>query len=181
MTNPQSSHPFAASEAAMMLTAGLRLLREERGISLRNVASSMGLKQATSLSHMAVGRIPIPVDRAEELAERLHLDRVAFLQAVLGQRYPNVNWKTSLISDDALGDAETTESWRQIFGNNSAQLSSEKISIIREIVKDRWPRDRWLAEEEVPLVALIRHLRPEWCNSGVSFDDEDAIRKALGR
>ena len=126
-----------------MLFSAIERAKEQRGLSVRQAAKLLGYKQAVVLSHMASGRAPIPIDRAEEIARVFEVSPPQFLSAVLEQRHPEVNWK--LISDSALSSDE----------NNLAD-ELEIIRILREVVAEPRPSRRWLSVHELPIVERQR-------------------------
>lgn len=168
--------------AAKMLAAALKRASEERGLSLRQLAKVLNYKQAVVLSHMSLGRVPIPIDRAEDLAEVLDLNKRAFLQAVVAQRHPDVDW--SLLSG-----AEQTPSkpdhlaqeLEAILGAPLSSLSSGQRRILREVANDSRPDRRWATVQELPAIELIREWRPTFREDGLSDDDRNALMAVLSR
>ena len=75
------------SDAVRMLSAALAIASRERGLSLRKAGALLNYRQPVVLSHMATGRAPIPIDKAEEIADVLGMDPAEFLKAV-------VSWKS---------------------------------------------------------------------------------------
>jgi hypothetical protein len=149
---------LADSEATRMLAAALMRASKERGLSLRKIGPKLGYKQAVVLSHMATGRVPIPIDKAEKLAQILEIDPARFLKAVLRQRHPDVN--LSLLSDAS--DAFENSSYQELavrFGQMGNDLTEEQYAVMKEVAADRHPRRRWLSPEEA---AAIEALRAAW-------------------
>ena len=87
-----NDYPLADTAAARMLSEGLARAKDENGLSVRQIGKLMNYKTAVVLSHMATGRVPIPIDRAMQMADLLKLDSKSFLLAVLRQRHPEVDW-----------------------------------------------------------------------------------------
>lgn len=87
------SYPLAHTQASKMLGEAFERIREQKGLSQRQVAAMLGYKASVVLSHMASGRAPIPIGRAPELAQVLDLDPAEFLLAVLEQREPGVDFR----------------------------------------------------------------------------------------
>lgn len=172
---------LANTAAAKMLAAGLRRASEERGLSLRKLGAMLNYKQAVVLSHMALGRAPIPLDRAEQLAEVLDMDKSTFLSAVLRQRHPEVDWSLISGSVPAPGDqaAALARDLESIAGRSLADLSPEQRSVIREVAADARPARRWLAVHELPVIDLIRQHRPSVREMGLDSEDRAAIEIAL--
>ncbi|MBQ1500355.1 MAG: hypothetical protein IIZ38_18765 [Sphingomonas sp.] len=164
------SFPHRESGAALMLTEALRRKHDE-GIGLRQVAQQLKYKQAVVLSHMATGRVPIPVDRALCLAEVLGLDPKLFLAAVLKQRFPSIPWKDyGLLESASPSGAEAV---------SVDQLTEQQKVILREMLRDRDPEERWLTIAEVSAVNMLRALRPHMRSQGLSAADIQAIRDGL--
>jgi cyanate lyase len=148
---------LADSHAARMLSDGLARASQERGLSLRKIAASLGYKQAVVLSHMATGRAPIPIDRAAELADALDIDRRTFVLAVLAQRHPTVDWhEIARPSDLDPRDVRLVEELEAILGHPVSELESEHRMVFREVASDRAPARRWLSVHELPLVEAMR-------------------------
>src|SRR5690554_2445042 len=81
----KTDYPFQDTTAAKMLKSGLSQQKQE-GRSLRTIAKSLSYSQATVLSHMANGRIRVPIERATEIARAIDIDERDFLAAVVAQR-----------------------------------------------------------------------------------------------
>lgn len=62
----RNGYQWADTAAAKMLLSGLERARDQMGLSVRQLAKSLGYKQAVVLSHMATGRAPIPIDRVSK-------------------------------------------------------------------------------------------------------------------
>lgn len=169
---------YRGTRAQVMLDEGLRRA-QAAGRSQRAVAQELGYKSSVVLSHMGSGRVPIPVDRAREIAAELSLDSDAFVIAVLEQRYPGIDFRAlfhlSFSSNRAVAKLES------IAGSSLDTLPSEVLSVLEEVVAARNPRRRWLAPAELAVIDLIRGLRPDSPFGGLSDDDRQAIEKALRR
>ena len=165
---------YAETEAAMFL-AGAIADRAREGVSLRELGRRLEYKQPVVLSHMATGRVPIPIDRAVEIAQTVGLAARKFLLAVLEQRHPSIDW--SLITDPASGFAGELE---VIAGKSLDELPAEPRRVLREAVIDPQPSRRWLTTAELPAVELLRNLRPTIRTEGLSERDKLELRKALG-
>jgi transcriptional regulator with XRE-family HTH domain len=94
-----NDYPFAQTAACRMLAEAIANLATNHRISQRRLASHLGYKNSVSLSHMAIGRVPIPVERAMSFADVLGMDTQQFLLAVLEQRYPEIPFKSALQID----------------------------------------------------------------------------------
>lgn len=165
--------PHADSEAAMML-AGAIADRAREGISLRELGRRLEYKQPVVLSHMATGRVPIPIDRAVEIAQTVGLSPSTFLMSVLEQRHPGVDW--SLIIDPESGFSGELQT---IAGRPLDELSAKAKAVLREAVIDPNPTRRWLTTAELPAVELLRQLRPSIQNKGLSAEDRQELRLSL--
>jgi hypothetical protein len=134
------------------------------------------MKQGTNLSHMANGRMPIPLDRAVEMASILPLDVTEFCLAVLEQRAPEV-YETL---EDRLGVeamAALTPLGRSACHEIAAapRVSDEHVAIISEALADVRPGERWLQPVEVPVIKMIREHFPQ----GVSMGDLELLKVAI--
>ncbi|OHD05596.1 helix-turn-helix domain-containing protein [Sphingopyxis sp. RIFCSPHIGHO2_12_FULL_65_19] len=167
-----SIHPFAEDQATKMLDRALALTKEKSGKNLTEVASAIGISKAT-LSHMAVGRAPIPIDRAHDLANHLNMEPRTFVMAVLNQRHPEAMAIVAGSELQSNGKQDRQLDW--VLSRPVAELSDDQVTIIREVARDARPRERWLSVSEVPTVNAIRRLRP----NGTTQDDFDGIEMAL--
>lgn len=176
-----TDYPHAHSRAARLLSAGLQRASEDRDLSLRSVGKLLNYKQAVVLSHMALGRVPIPIDRAEDIAGVLDLDKSTFLAAVVEQRHPDVKW--SLLSGVGSGSSDEAGTLAQdleaIVGRSLSQLTPEHRMVLREVVTDKHPSRRWLTIHEVPAIEIVRKHRPALNELGLSRSDRLALEQAL--
>lgn len=171
-----SSYPFKDTVAATMLADGLEAACKGRGISLRSLGKELGYKQATVLSHMATGRIPIPLERAIPLADAAGIDQNAFLLAVLTQRYPEVGWDKRF----NVRSVEHPSGYAgQLAGTSLADLSTNHRAIAEELVRDTHPDERWLTISEIAIVAAIRAARPDVRRVGISQSKLSDLRQFL--
>lgn len=178
-------YPFADSDAAKMLQRGFRRAAEERELSQRTIAKRLEYKQSVALSHMALGRIPIPIERAEALATILELDKSGFMRAVLQQRYPDVDvvgliteapaFEWDIESDDDLLVADL----RAIAGRALSSLLPGQLRVIKEAAVDPNASKRWLSVAELPVIEEIRKLRPEFIETGMDAASRMILRQAL--
>lgn len=176
----RDGYQWADTAAAKMLLSGLERAREQMGVSVRQLAKSLGYKQAVVLSHMATGRAPIPIDRAEQIASALEIDPGKFLRAVLNQRHPEVSWK--LIT----GEAGATETDNNLAGQLEiilnaplSDLNTEQRRVMREVAAERSPRRRWISIHELPLIEAIRSQEGAARDGELSDEEIDAILAAL--
>jgi hypothetical protein len=87
-------HPFRDSAATVMLAEAVGRAKRELGKTSAELATDAGYKQPGALSHMATGRITVPIDRAVKLARLLGLNEAEFMFAVLEQHHQGVPWRT---------------------------------------------------------------------------------------
>lgn len=170
--------PHADTDAARTLQSAINKAKVKNKTSLRTIAKTLNYRQAAVLSHMASGRIPIPVERAEKIAVALDINPSAFMKMVLKQRYPNMSLAVEqhVFEHQALLnglDASLPP------GLNNATPS--QMRIIREVLRDDHASERWLSPHEVFFVSEIRKLRPGIIADGLSSDDLQQVRLALGR
>lgn len=166
-------HPFADTRASTMLSSALRAHMVREAISMRQVARNLGMSAAV-LSHMANGRVPIPVDHAITLADAFGIPRSAMVAAVLQQRFPDAIKEINL-SAAVDGSDSQIQRLQFVLGKPLEDLTLEQQEVVREVVDSSSPQTRWLKVSEVPAVRLIRELRPE----GISVQDYEAIRAVL--
>lgn len=170
---------LAESAAAKMLAAGLRRASEEHGLSLRQLAKTMDYRQAVVLSHMSTGRVPIPIDRVEQFADVLGLNKAAFLRAVLEQRHPDVDWSLLANGKQEAAANELAEELEAILGAPMSSLSQSQRRVLREVANDPRPDRRWTSVQELPTLELIREWRPAFREAGLSDKDRQALKTLL--
>jgi hypothetical protein len=172
----QDQHPYAETLAARLLQEALKQHTTRNPGGLRALAEQLEIKQATVLSHMANGRMPIPFERVPELSTILKLDVATFSLAVLEQRAPAV-----LAALDA--ELHVTElaalspAARRAFSKicSASQMSERHADIIVEVLDDPQPDERWLQLFEVPIIKMIREHFPQ----GVSMGDLELLKVAI--
>ena len=159
-----------------MLADGLREASARRGLSVRQIGKRLNYKQAVVLSHWATGRVPIPIDRAVEVAREVGLPERAFLLAVLEQRHSEVDWKLITAgSDDLVEDLE------DIAGRSLASLPAEHQQVMKEVVAEARPARRWLTVNELPVMEAIREQLPFVRSAGMPRSVIELLTTALGR
>ena len=168
-----TDHPYSSTTAAEMLAAGLRSASSDKRLSLREIGRRLGYRQAVVLSHMASGRVPIPLDRAPDIAREVGLSAGQFLLAVLEQRHPDVDW--GLITGKAEPFATELE---RTAGKPLSAMSAAHHRVLRDVVRDSDPEERWLSIPEIAAVKYLRELFPEMSTSGISQPDREALRLA---
>jgi hypothetical protein len=169
-----TNHRYAGTTAAKMLADGLRSAAQERDLSLREIGRRLGYRQPVVLSHMASGRVPVPIDRASEIARQVGISPDHFLEVVLRQHHPEVEW--GLITgkpDPFLSDLQDA------VGKPLNSLSAGHHRILREVVEDSKPEERWLAIPEVAAVKYLRELFPNLPAAGLSDADRSTLRTCV--
>jgi hypothetical protein len=173
MAEFDNPYPFRGTPAADMLSRALSKYSDQPGKSIRKLGALLGYKQAAILSHMATGRVPIPLDRAAELAQALEMPEGRFVSEVLKQRHPEAyaalvrkppEERHLLVVDtdvDALG------------------LSPVQARIIREVGRDMRPQERWMSIPELEVMELIRAACPHVSVEGLTRDELNAISIGL--
>ena len=172
-------YPLADTTAARMLSEGLARAKHEQGLSIRQIGKQMGYKTAVVLSHMALGRAPIPIDRAEELADTLKIDKAAFLQAVVKQRHPDVSWHLLAEGRGSSASDSLAHELEAVLGCRLKDLSNEQRAVMREVAAEPRPRRRWLSVHELHAVEVLREAAPDMKTEGVASADLTAIRALL--
>ena len=174
---PRDPIQYAHTRAATMLHAGLQNAKLQ-GRSIRKIAKELDYKQATVLSHMSNGRMLVPLDKAAKIARAVGIDPAQFLRAAVEQRVPEAS---ELLGGSApeVEESGLTMEIAMIAGVSLDQLNQEQQAVIREVAADTRPRRRWLTISELSAVLLLRQLRPELGEHGLSPADADAVRAAL--
>lgn len=163
----ENKFPHADTKAATMLRVGLARLKAEKGVSARTVATRLEYKQPVVLSHMASGRVPIPIDRVEAIAREVDLHPAAFLLAALDQRLGGK--ARQLLAQGSAG--ETTgfvTDLEEIAGEDLSALSESKKQILREVAAEPDPTRRWLSLSELPIVQMLRRKFPHLHDRGLT-------------
>jgi transcriptional regulator with XRE-family HTH domain len=177
MVASSTDFPFAQSSAAEMLSQALKRAWAEQRLSVRQLARALGMKQATVISHMAKGRMPIPVERALPLAKALGMPDTLFLTAVLEQRFPEVPWREYGLGNANTENAAATQTI--LAGVRIGSLTPEQTRVIAEAARDRNPAERWLEIPEIEVVRFLRQARPEMRENGLSSIDRQALEDWL--
>lgn len=170
---------WADTAAAKMLVAALDRARDQRGLSIRQLAKNLGYKQAVVLSHMATGRTPIPLDRAEQIATALEINPGKFLRAVLDQRHPEVRWELITAAAAATQTDSLAAQLEIILNAPLSDLNSDQRRVMREVAAERSPGRRWLSVHELPLVEALRARRKGHDDAGLSGEEIDALLSSL--
>lgn len=175
-TATPGDYPLQGTRAQVMLESAMKAA-QATGRSQRQVANDLGYKTSVVLSHMTVGRVPIPIDRAKDIAKTIGLDPNNFLLAVLEQRFPEVDFTT--LFNISYSSDKTVRRLESIAGCSLDELPAETRAVLEEAVAARNPRRRWLAPVELTTVELVRNLRPDSAFSGLTDEDRRSIEKAL--
>jgi hypothetical protein len=179
MQDTKNEHPFAESAAARMLADAIRR-KQAAGFSLRRLAPTLGYKQSTVLSHMANGRIPVPMARAKQIASVMGIPQSEFMIAVMEQREPAAS--TMLMAgpiDLARSPQSFADELEEIAGRRLDDLTAEQKDVMRKVAVDPSPARRWLAEAEIPAIQLLRRLRPGEPHASLTRTDLLLIADAL--
>lgn len=163
--------PYLDTEAALMLRSALDHNKRQNRVSLRQLATQLGYKQSAILSHMANGRVAIPLDRAEELADALGMSKPQFLTAVIKQKYRNFL--------NAIHELKAMESPAGELQPDQINLNDEQRRVLREVIRDRYPEERWLTPHEVALIKFLRKAFPDLAVKGISEKDMRQIEAAI--
>ena len=166
-----SDYPYASTSAAIALTDGLRSAALDHHLSLREIGRRLGYKQPVVLSHMATGRVPIPLDKAPAIAAEVGLSEASFLLAVLEQRHKNIDWQ--LITGAADPFASELE---RTAGKPLSSLSPAHQRVLRDVVRDSDPGERWLAIPEISVMRLLRKMFPKMSTDGLSSSDRSLLQ-----
>jgi hypothetical protein len=176
----ETDFPFANTRAARMLREALDRIKRLRGISVRTLGKQLGYKQATVLSHMASGRVAIPLERAPDIARAADLSPGDFLAACVEQRSAEA---ATLLQYQPANEDETSfglvSELNVIAGQALDSLNEEQKSVMRKVAADARPGRRWLSEAELPIVEGLRRLRPEITEIGLTPSDRAKLEAAL--
>lgn len=171
---------MADTDAVAMLNAALDQARAEKGLTQRDVARELGYKGSVVLSHMASGRVPIPVDRAIAIAEVTGVEPRAFLLAVLEQRFPQIGFEDLLgitieRSDGVVARLEA------LAGKPLELLERDTLTVLEQVVTTNAPSRRWLSLDELVLMDRIRAAFPHLKKRALTKVELDGIERCLSR
>lgn len=172
---PETPFPFADTEASMLFRALLDQYVHRNNSSLRKLAAELGYKQSTVLSHMASGRVPIPIERAAEFADHLNVPRATFLPAVLKQRHPDVLEAVAA----TVGEPYQQHHLSSSVGIQNSKMTKSQQRIVQEMLRDSYPEERWLTPAEVPLINFLRNATPEIFEHDLSAAQRRALKDAI--
>lgn len=171
----EAQYPFADTEAAIILRSALDQYVRRNKSSLRKLATTLGYKQSTVLSHMASGRVAIPIDRAAEFADHLDIARAVFLPIVLKQRHPDVLEAVKVSAEGS----EMQIGLLASVNHDSVRMTKKQQKIVQEMVRDSCPEERWLTPSEVPLVNYFRNEVPEIFEHGLNLVQLKLLKEAI--
>lgn len=174
-----SNFPHAETRAAQMLRRALDVNQREKGISIRKLGAQLGYKQAAVLSHMASGRVPIPLERALDIAEATDLDPGDFLAACVEQRNPDAKRLLRSFAPEETSSFSLVSDLNVIAGGPLDEMTDGQKLVMREAASDSRASRRWLSAAELPLIELVRRLRPSVTREGLTPSDLSAIESAL--
>ena len=176
MVQEDHNHPYFHSPAAELVRTSLAAFKE-RGVSLRALAKKLEYKQAAVLSHIATGRVMVPLERVADLARVLEIDEGKMMIAAMKQRFPGLTWRSMLQESPTVSPAERDVIWRLegAAGKPLSELTPEQISIMMEVAATPEPSRRWLTVHELPAVELLRRREPEFRSKGLSRASLDLI------
>lgn len=166
LSKMDGNYPLVHTEACKMLAAAIDKAKDEKGWSQRTVAKLLDYRTSVSISHMAAGRVPIPIDRALDFARLLGMDAGQFLIAVIEQRYPELNVRQALAgvprgTQRARGnDSMLVTELESIAGCPLDELPLPTINVLREAVAERNASRRWMNIGEIAIIERLRALKP---------------------
>lgn len=167
VTEKPEDYPFGESRAAEMLRHAFERAQAERGLSIRSIGKLLGYKQATVLSHMANGRVAVPLERATEIARAVELAPADFLLAALEQRNSEAAGLMSGSHELSRQPHDFAFEMRAIAGVDIDQLSVEQKAVLREVVNEPHPGRRWVTLAELPTILALREAWPDVSERGL--------------
>ena len=166
-TENAEDYPFGKSRAAEMLRYAFERAHAERGLSIRSIGKLLGYKQATVLSHMANGRIAVPLERATDIARAVELAPADLLLAALEQRNLEAADLMAGAHELARQPHDFAFEMRAIAGVDIDQLSVEQKKVLREVVNEPNPGRRWVTLAELPTILALREAWPDVSERGL--------------
>ena len=176
----EGDFPLKDSQAARMLQDGFDNKSRNDQMSQRSLSQILGYRNSTALSHMCIGRVPIPVERAVEFARILGMDSSEFLYAVLEQRYPGTDFRRLLggrgkSAKAAPPDEAVLADLEAFAGMPLANLPSPRMELLKEVLADANARRRMVSPHEAVIIEELRKAAPEITKNGLPL----ATRKQL--
>jgi len=179
-TSKPQDYPLAQSDATRMLATGLERVRAETGATQRDIAMELNYRTSVVLSHMALGRVPIPIDRAQEIARVLGLDPTRFLLATLKQRHREVDFE-ALFGVRVPQESAVAAELEAIAGVELDELPKGTREILRQVVSSKLPERRWLSAAELPIIEMLRRRLPTLHGEGLTPDDSRRLATLVER
>jgi hypothetical protein len=188
MTENIGDYPLSNTKACKMLAEALARAEREEGMSQRSLAKTMNYKSSVVISHQALGRAPIPIDRSLDFARLLKINPSDFLLAVLEQRHPEIDFKRLLVPSKMGGASSVkkaavsdfvVDDIESIAGMTMAELPTEKVTVIREVASEPQPRRRWLSVHELPIMNMLRKRFPEIISQGLDLASRKKIEESI--
>jgi len=187
-------YPYAHTKATKMLSDAIDVMsnKSNGAMSLRQIAGRLHYKAAVVVSHMRTGRLAIPIDRAIDIARATEMDEAEFMVAVLEQRYPDIDFLKLLAKGISkakggkvdtegvsVADVRLVRDLVDLAGKPLSELPSEHIGVIREVVTDNHPRDRWVSVNEKTVLTFLRQELPDLARDGITSDQRDNLKVKL--
>lgn len=167
LASSSGDYPLKGTTAQRMLSEALDRAQRDKQQSQRFISGQLGYKSSVVLSHMASGRVPVPVDRAIDFARYLGMDQNEFLLAVLEQRFPEVDFRRLLSSLKGKGskapasNSALADELSALSGRPLDELPIGIIRVLREVVQDEKAPRRWIAPHEMGIIEQIRRFAPD--------------------
>jgi len=183
-------YPLAGTRAQKMLAEGLARAEREHDLSGRRVAATLNYKSSVVISHMANGRVPIPIDRAADLARVIGMDVSEFTLAVLQQRFPDIDFvrlisttagKKSASKEEKTAAESFVEDLQFAAGVPIDRITTEQMTVMREVASYPNAHQRWASINEAGIVRLIRERRPDLAKNGLAPADRKAFVEFIDR
>lgn len=127
---------------------------------------------------MALGRVPIPIDKAEEIARAIEIDPPSFLIATLKQRHPDVDFE-ALFGTQKAPDSVFAGELATVAGSSLDELPGVTKHVLREAASARQPERRWLTSPELAAIEMLRQRFPDLARDGLSSNERQALQDCL--
>src|SRR3546814_12252341 len=121
-----------------MLATALKRAWNEKRLSQRTLAKQLGYRSSVVLSHMASGRVPIPIERVDDYAQLLEIDEGEFLLAVLEQRYQHLDFRNMGAKNEQQSEDGLLEELELNAGQPLSSLPPSKMKMGRASFKAKW-------------------------------------------
>ncbi|MDP3676586.1 MAG: helix-turn-helix transcriptional regulator [Novosphingobium sp.] len=159
--------PLAHTAACKMLAQALEHVSKSKGWSQRTVAQKLGYRGSVTVSHMANGRAPIPIDRATDLSRILDMDVSAFVAAVIEQRHPDLDMRILFGGPPSPASRSTKHAslllaeLEAIAGQPLDDLPQSTVNVLREVAGSPLAARRWITAGEIPVIEHLRKAKPD--------------------